>query len=159
MKTIIFHFFLIISASLLYCQSSIVYDAGTIIDIGTNADVCAANIVINGGYIGNGRFCNGTVNVENEVNLELPKEFSLSQNFPNPFNPSTKISFAIPTQEFVTIKIFDVLGRQVAVLVNDVKEPGYYEVNFNANSLPSGTYIYEIRAGNFIETKKMILLK
>jgi hypothetical protein len=88
-----------------------------------------------------------------------PKEFSLSQNFPNPFNPNTIISYSIPAQEHVTIKIFDILGRQVEILTNEIKGPGYYEVNFNAESLPSGTYIYEIRAGSFIETKKMILLK
>lgn len=159
MKTIFFYFLLIISASVLYGQSSIVYDAGTVIDIGTSADVCAGTIVINGGYSGTGRFCNGTIDVGGEEEIETPKEFSLSQNYPNPFNPNTIISFAVPAQVLVTINLFDVLGRQVKLLINEIKEAGYYEINFNAANLPSGTYLYKIKAGNFIETKKMILLK
>lgn len=97
---------------------------------------------------------------DDNENINLtPEVFSLSQNYPNPFNPSTRISFAIPTQEFVTIKVYDVLGRKIKELMNEAKPAGYYEVNFNASELPSGTYIYEIRAGSFVETKKMILLK
>ncbi len=88
-----------------------------------------------------------------------PKEFSLFQNYPNPFNPSTKISFALPTQELVTIKVFDVLGNEVATLVNEEKPGGDYEINFNAVSLSSGIYFYKLQAGNFVHTKKMILMK
>lgn len=89
----------------------------------------------------------------------IPEDFSLSQNHPNPFNPATKISFALPEQELVSIRVYDVLGQLVTTLLNDVKPVGYHEVLFNAGSLPSGTYIYEIRAGSFVEAKKMILLK
>ena len=96
---------------------------------------------------------------ENIENKSVPDKFSLGQNYPNPFNPSTVISFAIPTQAFVTVKVYDILGREVKTLMNETKPAGYYEINFNASDLPSGTYIYEIRAGNFVETKKMILLK
>ncbi len=96
---------------------------------------------------------------ESGMNNSTPKEFSLGQNYPNPFNPNTKIAFDIPSQEFVAIKVYDILGREVKSLVNETKSPGYYEINFNAENLPSGTYIYEVRAGNFVETKKMILLK
>ncbi|MCW9096319.1 MAG: T9SS type A sorting domain-containing protein [Ignavibacteriaceae bacterium] len=96
---------------------------------------------------------------DNINNKSVPDKFSLGQNYPNPFNPSTVISFAIPSQEFVTVKVYDILGRQVKVLMNETKPAGYYEINFNASELPSGTYIYEIRAGNFVKTKKMILLK
>ena len=159
MKTTIVYLSIILTASLLYGQSSIVYDAGTSIDVGTGADVCADTIIVNGTFSGGGTFCNGPVDVETEDDLGTPEEFSLSQNYPNPFNPSTTISFAIPTQELVNVKVFDVLGRQVEVLMNEIKAPGYYEISFNAGRLPSGTYIYEIRAGNFIETKKMILLR
>lgn len=91
--------------------------------------------------------------------VSLPDDFSLNQNHPNPFNPSTRISFALPEQELVKIKVFDILGREIAVLLNDIKNPGYHEILFNADTLPSGTYIYEIRAGNYVESKKMILLK
>jgi len=96
---------------------------------------------------------------ENIENKSVPDKFLLGQNYPNPFNPSTVISFAIPTQAFVTVKVYDILGREVKTLMNETKPVGYYEINFNASDLPSGTYIYEIRAGNFVETKKMILLK
>jgi hypothetical protein len=96
---------------------------------------------------------------EKSENIPLPDDFFLEQNYPNPFNPVTKISFAIPLQEHVTIKVFDILGRQVEVLMSDIKAPGYYSINFNAADFPSGTYFYEIRAGNFVEVKKMILMK
>ena len=159
MKTIIIYLIITFSASLLLAQSSIVYGSATSLYLGAGSDLCAATITINGTFSGGGTFCNAPADVETEDNLETPKEFNLAQNYPNPFNPSTKISFAIPSQEFVTIKVFDILGRQVETLMNEIKSPGYYEINFNADKLPSGTYIYEIRAGSFVETKKMILLK
>ncbi len=83
----------------------------------------------------------------------------LSQNFPNPFNPSTVINFNIPEASSVSLKIYDVLGKEVSTLLSEEKAAGSYEVNFDASRLPSGTYIYEIRAGSFVERKKMILLK
>jgi len=90
----------------------------------------------------------------------LPVEFSLSQNYPNPFNPSTVIRYALPLKANVTIKVYDVLGSEVATLVNNqVQNIGRYEVNFDASSIASGIYFYSINAGNFIQTKKMILLK
>jgi hypothetical protein len=159
MKTIIVYLIITIYAALLHGQSSIVYGSNTSLYVGTGADLCAATITVNGAFSGGGTFCNSPVEVETEKDLGIPKDFSLSQNYPNPFNPSTTISFAIPSQEFVTLKVFDILGRQAEVLINNLKAPGYYKINFNAGALPSGTYIYEINAGNFNETKKMILLK
>lgn len=91
--------------------------------------------------------------------LTNPSEYSLKQNYPNPFNPSTKISFSIPTSEFVTLKVFDVLGNEVAALVDEEKPAGSYEVEFNASQLSSGIYFYEWRAGVFVQTKKLILMK
>ena len=88
-----------------------------------------------------------------------PKRILLSQNYPNPFNPSTTIRYSIPNARNVTIKVFDVLGKEVATLVNEEKSSGEYEVEFNASSLPSGIYFYQLKAGSFVETKKMILLK
>ena len=85
--------------------------------------------------------------------------FSLEQNYPNPFNPSTKIQYAISNKQFVQLKVYDVLGNEVATLVNEFKPAGSYEVNFNAAKLSSGVYLYKLNAGSFIETKKMILLK
>ena len=85
--------------------------------------------------------------------------YSLSQNYPNPFNPTTTINYSIKTVGEVTLKVYDMLGTEVASLVNEVKEPGNYSVTFNAANLPSGMYVYILSTGNFIETKKLILLK
>ena len=85
--------------------------------------------------------------------------FKLNQNYPNPFNPSTTISFSIPNEEFVSLKVFNSLGEEVAKLVNETKPAGNYSVSFNASSLTSGVYFYKISEGNFIQTKKMILMK
>jgi streptogramin lyase len=90
---------------------------------------------------------------------ELPKDFGLSQNYPNPFNPTTKISFSIPSQTIVSLKVYDILGGEVATLVNEEKPAGTFEVIFNASSIASGTYFYKLQVGSFFETKKMLLLK
>ena len=87
------------------------------------------------------------------------KDFVLFQNYPNPFNPSTTLSFVISHQSFVTLKVFDVLGNEIATLVNEEKQPGVYEVEFDASILSSGTYFYKLKAAEFFETNKMILLK
>ncbi|MBK7378339.1 MAG: T9SS type A sorting domain-containing protein [Ignavibacteriales bacterium] len=85
--------------------------------------------------------------------------FALSQNIPNPFNPNTSISYSIPENAFVALKIYDVLGNEVEVLINEQKEPGNYQIDFNASELSSGIYYYTLTAGNFTSTKKMILVK
>jgi len=88
-----------------------------------------------------------------------PSAFSLRQNYPNPFNISTVISFLLLKQSFISLKVYDVLGNEVAALVNEEKPAGEYEVEFSGNNLTSGIYFYQLNAGSFIETKKMILLK
>jgi photosystem II stability/assembly factor-like uncharacterized protein len=88
-----------------------------------------------------------------------PTDFSLSQNYPNPFNPSTTISWQSPVNSHQTLKVYDVLGNEVASLVNEFRNAGSYEVDFNASSLSSGIYFYKLQAGSFIQTKKMISLK
>ncbi len=95
---------------------------------------------------------------EDEVN-GTPSKFELSQNYPNPFNPTTVINFRIPKKEMVTLKIYNVLGQEVATLVNEVKDAGSYHISFNASNLPSGIYLYTLKAGKFSSTKKMMLLK
>ncbi len=90
---------------------------------------------------------------------QIVNDFKLNQNYPNPFNPSTKISFSIPTSEFVTLKVYDVLGREVATLVNENLNAGSYSYNFDASNLTSGVYLYKLQAGKYSETKKMILSK
>jgi hypothetical protein len=86
-------------------------------------------------------------------------DYKLSQNYPNPFNPSTSINFSIPNKANVSLKVFDLLGSQIAELVNVEMETGSYNIEFNAANLPSGIYFYKIQSGNFSETRKMVLLK
>jgi hypothetical protein len=101
----------------------------------------------------------GSFEYSNMVEVEItPSSFSLSQNYPNPFNPSTMIKYSIPTSEFVTLKVFDVLGNEVATLVNEEKPAGGYEVEFNGK-YSSGVYFYKLQIGSFVETKKMVLMR
>ncbi|HZW40652.1 MAG TPA: T9SS type A sorting domain-containing protein, partial [Ignavibacteriaceae bacterium] len=101
-------------------------------------------------------------NVNNPTYLyELNKylQFSLEQNYPNPFNPTTKIKYTLSKQGLITIKVYDVLGKEIAQLVNEEKLSGEYEVEFDGSSLSSGIYYYKIQAGEFVQTKKMVLMK
>jgi len=91
-----------------------------------------------------------------------PTLFALEQNYPNPFNPKTTIKFQIPNlrpQTAVSLKVYDLLGREIATLVNEVKEPGAYTVQFDASGIASGVYFYQLRAGGHVETKMMLLLR
>ncbi len=99
-----------------------------------------------------------SVSDENSLN-QIPQSFQLYQNYPNPFNPSTKIRFEVPQQSNVSIKVYDILGEEVATLINGKKAAGKYEINFNASNLATGVYIYQLKAGDFIQAKKMILIK
>jgi len=94
-----------------------------------------------------------------KVDPELPIMISLVQNYPNPFNPTTTIKYQIPELSLVTIKVYDVLGNEIATLVNQEKPIGSYEVKFNAIGIPSGIYYYRLQASSFVETKKMVLLR
>ena len=116
-----------------------------------------------GGYIYVGTESGGVfrkqfslTNVEDD---QIVNNFELKQNYPNPFNPSTTISFSIPTSEFVTLKVYDVLGREIATLVNENLSEGSYSYNFDAKNLTSGVYFYKLQAGKYSETKKMLLSK
>ena len=102
----------------------------------------------------------GTYKYSNIVEVGIvPSSFTLSQNYPNPFNPSTKIKYSIPQSSKVVVKVFDMLGKEVATLVNEEKEAGTYEITWNAQNLPSGVYSYGIKAGSYTAIKKMVLLK
>jgi hypothetical protein len=109
----------------------------------------------------------GTFEFSNEIEVEVdftPNEFVLHQNYPNPFNPTTTIKFEIPGQArndnvLVTLKVYDVLGNEVVTLVNEEKQPGVYEVEFNGENYSSGVYYYVMSAGNFINTMKFVLIK
>lgn len=98
-------------------------------------------------------------NLNGAVKVGSPVKFSLSQNYPNPFNPVTKISYQIPADEKVTIKIYDIEGKEVMTLVNDFKTAGYHTVEMKSNNLSSGNYFYHLTAGNFSDTKKMTVIK
>jgi hypothetical protein len=97
--------------------------------------------------------------VDVDDNLGSPVSFHLSQNFPNPFNPITTIRYQVPETGKVTLKLYDVLGNEIATLVNEEKSFGKYEITFFAGSLPSGAYFYQLKTNEFVETKKMILMK
>ena len=109
-----------------------------------------ANIVLKAG---------NTILVSVDDDELLPTEFRLEQNYPNPFNPTTTIKFTLPETELVNLKIYDVMGKEVAVLLNEEKSAGLHSVEFDAGKLASGTYYYKLQAGNNIETRKMLLLK
>lgn len=94
-----------------------------------------------------------------QIGTDIPKEFSLKDNFPNPFNPVTKIRFDVPKTSIVIIKVFDILGKEIASLVNQQLQPGTYEAEWDATDYPSGVYFYKMTAGEFVKTKKMILIK
>jgi len=103
---------------------------------------------------------NGELTSLNEDGVSLnPIEFSLSQNYPNPFNPTTKISYQLPKESKVVLRVYDILGSEVATIVNEYQEAGYKELDFDASSLSSGIYIYKISAGDFVSSKKMIVAK
>lgn len=105
-----------------------------------------------------GQFLEDVTSVEN-ISEAVPNNFTLSQNYPNPFNPTTSINFTIPTSEFVTLKIYNILGSEIADLVSENLSAGSYSFNFDAQNLASGAYFYELKAGTFTQIKKMNLLK
>lgn len=95
----------------------------------------------------------------NQSEVIIPDEFSLSQNFPNPFNPFTKISFSLPVESNVKLVVFDALGREMVKLVNQKLQAGAYDYEFNGTNFASGVYFYRIEADDFVQTKRMVLLK
>jgi hypothetical protein len=98
-------------------------------------------------------------NLSNEVGIGIPTKYELAQNYPNPFNPTTKINYDIPFDAKVSIKLFDVSGREVATLVNNIQTAGYYTINFNGSNLASGVYFYRLTANDFVESKMMMIVK
>ena len=117
-------------------------------EIGSAANGALYFTDMNGGYVG-----------ITQTGSETPENYSVSQNYPNPFNPSTKINFALPKQGLVTIKVYDMLGKEIETLVNEVKSAGKYTVDFNGSKLSSGVYFYRIQANDFIDVKRMMLVK
>jgi hypothetical protein len=115
-----------------------------------------------GGFLSGYLFSGEPTSLDNAFNNQLPTEYKLYQNYPNPFNPTTKIKFSVPeNQGRVTLKVFDILGNEIAELVNEEKSVGNYEVEFNAAKygISSGIYFYRIHSDQFTNTKKLMLVK
>jgi hypothetical protein len=117
---------------------------------------------VDAAYIGGpaaiGEFTVG-VQTSSESNDNLPRIYNVEQNYPNPFNPATTIKYSIPNAGLVTLKVFNVIGEEVATLVNEIKQAGNYDVRFIATNLSSGVYFYKLQSGNFSQVKKMIITK
>ncbi|MCB0299438.1 MAG: T9SS type A sorting domain-containing protein [Calditrichaeota bacterium] len=109
-------------------------------------------------YLDNIYFFSSATGIE-EISDVNPSAYALEQNYPNPFNPSTAIRFIQPNANHVTLKVYDLLGQEIATLVNEFKNAGAYEVTFDASNLPSGIYLYSISTGDFNAVKKMMLIK
>ena len=93
------------------------------------------------------------------IDASMPTVYALGQNYPNPFNPSTTFSYQLPQSATVSLKIFNSLGQLVTTLVDETKESGYYSLTWNAVNVPSGIYFFRLQANNFVQTKKLVLLK
>ncbi len=130
-------------------------------------DLYIRSLAVSGSYLYAGTYYSGVwkrqlsemITAVKEIKEEIPATFSLSQNFPNPFNPSTSISFTLPSKSFVSLKVFDLIGREVATIVSEEISAGSYSRQWNASALSSGIYFYCLQAGSFTETKKLVLLK
>ncbi len=129
-------------------------------DYGTTGDFTVTlKVTDNGGLTDTFEGNVNIMTVSNEVNGAVPTEFAIAQNYPNPFNPSTNINYSLPEASKVSIVVYDMLGQRVAQLVNAEKSAGYHTVTFDASALSSGMYVYQIKAGSFSQTKKMMLIK
>jgi hypothetical protein len=131
----------------------------------TNTDVTALAVYgtdlfagISSGGVWKRPLLDSVTSVE-RLSTDLPIGFSLEQNYPNPFNPSTIISFSLPSRTFVSLKVCDALGREVAMLINEVKSAGTYAASFTAATMSSGVYFYRLQAGSFSQTRKLMLLR
>lgn len=127
-------------------------------DFSFNANVNLASAASDGRQVGS-TFWTATVGVENSITDQRPQKISLSQNYPNPFNPSTKFTYELSKTGLVSIKVYDLLGREVATLVNEIKPAGSYPVTWDATGFGTGVYFYKMQTGSFTITKKMILMK
>ena len=125
------------------------------------SDISTSYSLNSGSVKGNGALSvsNGSITSIENNNGDLPETYALMQNYPNPFNPSTNISFSLKEGILARLEVYDILGRKVATLLNQFKAAGSYTVSFDASGLANGIYLYKLDAGNFTQTKKMLLMK
>lgn len=144
-------------------QSVLTLESGTSMGVLTGTDLCANTINGSGTLYGGGTICGGLVSVETIAENELPVSYGISQNYPNPFNPVTNIEFALPNTGNVKLVVYDMSGKEVAVLVDGNYSAGSYKVDFDASSNASGVYFYSIYATGeghkFTKTLKLVLIK
>ncbi|MBI4534983.1 MAG: T9SS type A sorting domain-containing protein, partial [Ignavibacteriae bacterium] len=139
---------------------SILYNVLMKADSGLATIESQTGYLVGSSFQSNHRLVTGTiVDIPDEKLGESPGGYKLFQNYPNPFNPKTSFQFSVPSLEFVSLRVYDVLGREVATLVNEVKQPGTYELTWNAEGLSSGVYLYRLQAGSLVQTKKLVLLR
>lgn len=169
-KTIYF-----LNDGLIYGQTRFARDFGIVYDCTGEPPPCSGFTNLKGCVINGIVYGDTTMTILKNITSKIPDKFSLSQNYPNPFNPSTKIRFNIPSNlsfpspgnalspgsggDLITLKIYNILGKEIATLVNEKLKPGEYEITFDGSNLPSGIYFYTLSADNFKKTKKMALIK
>lgn len=146
----------------LNAQSILIIGGTATLNVSGTADICSDSLA--GTVTGNGSFCGNPTDVESEISETIPTEFALRQNYPNPFNPSTTIQYQVSSVSYVTLKVYDVLGNEVATLVDELKSAGTYKFDFSVGrhsspAIASGIYFYQLKAGEFLSIKKMTLLK
>lgn len=140
----------IVPSSSTICSDTVYVDSSACLILGDWSCVCPGTKILGPGSV---------IIAIKKIYTELPGIFKLYQNYPNPFNPNTIISFDVPKTDFITIKVYDVLGRELQTLVSEKLKPGTYEVQWNGTNYPSGVYFYKLETENFSETRKLILLK
>jgi hypothetical protein len=158
MKTLLTFGFLILSVTA-FSQSVLTLGPGTSMGVINNADLCA-NVYSGTEFIyGGGTLCSQVIGIEPDPGSSvLPAEYKMSQNYPNPFNPETNVKYQLPERAFVSIKLYDVVGREITLL-NAEQAAGYYNLKISASELSSGIYFLSLNAGNFSKVIKLSVIK
>jgi hypothetical protein len=158
MKILILTVLLLITASA-SSQSVLTLELGTSMGVLTGSNLCV-NIINGSGILyGGGTICGGLVEIEPAVTNELPSSFDLLQNYPNPFNPVTALKYQLPCESYVTIKLYDQLGKETALLYEGNQQAGYYQLTVDGANLASGIYYCRLSAGDYSKVIKMSLIK
>jgi hypothetical protein len=133
---------------------ALMHNASYVVNARFNSTVCDTTLTMPITFV-----VHHVTNAVEHNTLTIPSTFTLEQNYPNPFNPTTQISFALPKAEHVQLKVYNALGQLVTTLVNETRPAGVHTISWDARSVSSGLYLYQIRAGSFVQTRKMLLMK